>query len=238
MFVLRQDNKDAKNEIVKGNLLMFVDTKGGIAANIEFDRLSLDRDIKLTISGDSVYISDRWRLYEYNFKLARIKELIRLRPNERFYNIQNGRRLHFAKDGTIFYKKITYSNKDETTGNAFVFAFDKTKSESKSLFETALALNGDDLLKMHEARRNVYFIANKVVDFKLNNQTNKLDVLVYDKNGTATNLPMPEIKKFRPYTDWYGNFFTAVQTKDAVVFNYGYRKDKKESKIVVMKLSE
>lgn len=202
------------------------------------DSVGAISDAQINIVGDSVYISDRQFLYEYNYRSKKTTRLIKLPPNERFYNIQNGKRFHFANDGTIFYKKITYSNRDETTGNAFVFAFDKTKSESKSLFETALAFNGDDLLKMHEAARNVYFIGSKVVNFKLNGQANKLDVLIYDKNGAVTNLPMPEIKKFKPFIDWYGKYFTAVQTKDAVVFNYGYQKDKKESKIVVMKLSE
>ena len=120
----------------------------------------------MNIVGDSVYISDRQYLYEYNYRLKKTTQLIKLLPNERFYNIQNGKRFRFANDGTIFYKKIAYSNRDETIGNAFIFAFDKTTKESKSLFETALAYNGDDLLKMHEAKRNVYFIGNKVINFK------------------------------------------------------------------------
>lgn len=66
----------------------------------------------------------------------------------------------------------------------------------------------------------------------------KIDVLIYDKNSAMTNVAMPQIKKFKPSTIWYDDRFTAVQTNDSVVFDYGYRKDKKEERIVVMKLSE
>lgn len=237
-FAVAYEKKDLKGEMVKVSLIQFAETKQSNVAFFNIDRLSLDQDIQLAVFGDSVYVSDRWNMYEYNFKLKTVKQHLKLTPKERLYNVQNGKRFHFAPDGTIFYKKMTYTDRDEMMGNAFVFALDKAKSTSKSLFETTGSRNGDDLTKMHNARNNTYFIGSKAVDFKLNAQADKLDVLVYGKDGTVTNVAMPQIKKFMPSTSWYGKQFTAVQTKDSVVFNYGHRKDKKVEKIVVMKLSE
>lgn len=238
MFTLSFGKDDFKGELVTVHLLEFAKTVGTEVASLPLDRLSIGADTQLAMAGDSVFISDRWRLYEYNFKLKTIKEHLKLKPNERFYNVQNGKRFHFAPDGTIFYKKMTYDDRNETIGRAFVFAFDKTTAASKQLFETKSSSNGDDLLKMHNARNNTYFIGSKAIDFKLNPQADKLDVLIYDKNGAVTNLAMPQIKKFKPHSGWYDKYFTAIQSKDAVIFNYGYQKDKKEEKIVVMKISE
>ena len=237
-FTLMYDKKEVKGEIAKISLVEFSETKGNTVAFFNIDRLSLSQDMQLAIAGDSIFVSDRWSMFEYNFKSKTIKQHLKLKPNERLYNVQNGKRFHAAPDGTIFYKKMTYVDKDETMGSAFVYALDKATSTSKQLFETKGSRNGDDLLKLHNARNNTYFIGNKAVDFKLNTQADKLDVLIYDKNGGFTNLPIPQIKKFKPSTGWYGKYFTAVQTKDSVVFNYGYQKDKKEEKIVVIKLGE
>lgn len=221
--------------------LVEIDTKGS-ANPKEVATISLDKDlhhyIQMNIVGDSVYISDRWHLYEYNYKTQKTTLLLKLQPNERFYKIQNGKRFHFADDGTIFYKKLTDSSLGESIGMPYIFAFDKTKLESKSLFQANHTFENIELIGLHKTYNNVYFLGNKVVDFKVNSQTNILEVHIYDKNGTVTNMPMPVIKKLKPSTYTLGSDLVAIQTKDAIVFNYGYRNNKKEEQIVVMKLSE